>query len=272
MEPHQIKSFTKQYLSAYNCEICTEASAALTTRLSVEVDKELMNRPFYWMYVDKMGLSPQPATLTFSFDGSIPEGHVRAEYLFYGSPRFSKMLSAAQQPHPFVRLYEDTKVGENHIHSPSHSLPYLPYLGINYKVSYVCDQKKEELYTLGVNLHSGQLESEFYARIKDRKWSGKLPPYRHTITPQLTLLQGVGLLEQYIETHIQEQQHPWASEAQNWLEQELLQLERYYEGVSEDNEKHAEKSQRVRDAFRQYHPRIEVSIVNAGLFYLEIDQ
>ena len=46
---------------------------------------------------------------------------------------------------------------------------------------------------------------------------------------------------------------------------ELEQLEHFYpEGV-----KNEEKKQRIRETIWQYHPRVEVEVINAGLFYLD---
>ena len=40
----------------------------MTVQLTIELDKELMNRPFYWHYLEKTGGVPNPMKLTFITD------------------------------------------------------------------------------------------------------------------------------------------------------------------------------------------------------------
>ena len=110
MEPTQVESFAERYLTAFDCRILERAPNWIQTELSVEADQDLVHRPFYWMYVEKMGLTPQTTTLTWVFDGTDTPKGVGAELLSYGSPRFNQMLASAQKNGRFVRLYETPPV------------------------------------------------------------------------------------------------------------------------------------------------------------------
>lgn len=68
MQQAQISTFLKRFFQATNCPIIEEKNGYFTVQLTVEMDKELMNRPFYWHYLEKTGGTPNPMKLTFITD------------------------------------------------------------------------------------------------------------------------------------------------------------------------------------------------------------
>ncbi|MFC4078273.1 YqhG family protein [Salinithrix halophila] len=268
MEPSQVRSLTLRYLKSHDCEIIEDHPDYMESRLSVEADKDLIHRPFYWMYVEKMGFEPQPSTLLFTFKpGKAPPG-VRSEHLTCGSPRFNQMLHSARKNGRFIRLYEDSFRGAR----KADSRPYDPWLAVNYEVSSICDRKKDELLSLGIHLRTGEIIQEFHQRIQNKQWTPRLPDRRHTLPPLLTVPEAVGELEFWLQGWIEHQDLSWAVQAKKRLEEELAQLHAYYpEEWRMNDELHTEKKQRLRETVWQYHPRVEVEVVNAGLFYLDSD-
>lgn len=266
MDSSRVHTFAKRYFAANGCHIIESSPSYLQVQLSVKVDKELINRPFYWMYVEKMNLKPNPVTLTLvSNPEQAPEG-LRGELLSFGTPRFTQILQSAIAQGRFIRLYEEERsLGTK---SPSSSTPYFPWLAINFKVSYICDQKKDALLYLGLNLYDGSLLDPFYPQIKLRSWTPKLPAHRHIVQPKISVAEGVGKLEYYLQEYLEQQDLSWAAEARERLQQELSQLDQYYPDLNSlTEEQRTEKKQRIQEAFWQYHPRIEVEVINAGLFY-----
>lgn len=262
MEADRIRSFAERFLTAHGCRFVEKSPGHFVTQLSVEADKDLVNRPFYWMYVEKMGIEPRPSLLTFVFDPERLEEHDRGEFLTSGSPRFNLMLEAAKKRGRFVRLFEEKPAS---VKNPLSSRPYIPWLGVNFQISFVCDQKKDEICCLGINLHSGEIVQDFFRKMKMRRWTAKLPANRHTVQPQLTIVEGVGELERFLQDRIEGQDLSWAEQALKRMKMELKQLEHFYP----EGEKSAEKEQRIRETIWQYHPRVEVEVINAGLFYLD---
>ncbi|SMO39014.1 YqhG family protein [Melghirimyces algeriensis] len=267
MEPNQVKAFAERYLNAYNCQIIKQTPHQLTAKLSIEADQDLVHRPFYWMYVEKMGLPPQTITVNWAFEPEIKQENGEAELLSYGSPRFYQMLQSAQKHGRYVRLYEDSTIPAR---ARSSSKPYDPWLGINYRVSFICDMKKDEILCLGIHLRSGELVENFYPQIRNRKWTSRLPAHRHILPPLMTVPEAVGELEYNLQGYIEQQDLSWVKNAKEQLNQELQQLDAYYpEEWRMSDELHTEKKQRVQETIRQYHPKVEVEVVNAGLFYLD---
>lgn len=270
MDQKKVREFTERYLKLNDCHILESGPTYLLTQLSIHADKDLLNRPFYWMYVERMNLPPQPVRLSFVFD---PENHpeeIRGEHLFYGTPRFAKILQSAQKHGKFVRLYEEPR------YEPAYTdltKPYSPWLAVNYKVSYVCDQKRDRLCSLGINLNDGTIREGFYEVIKDRRWSNRLPAKRYTVEPRLQVVEAVGELEYYLEETIRREDLTWAEEAEKRLQSELERLDVFYpDEPSMPDEIRTEKKRRREEIVWQFHPRVEISVINAGLFYVDTPQ
>ncbi|RAL26599.1 YqhG family protein [Thermoflavimicrobium daqui] len=269
MDQQKVRSFTERYLQAYQCHLIESAPTHIKTQLSIKADKDLLNRPFYWMYVERMNLPPQPAQFCFIFDPEHRPAELRGEYLFFGSPRFSQMLNSAQKHGRFVRLYQQPLSKARNDFS---SKPYTPWLGINFKVSYICDQKKDRICYLGMNLRTGNIVEPFYPKINSFDWTSKLPPKRHLIEPRFHFAESVDELEYYLKEQIEQEDPTWAYEANKRLELELKQLDHYYPELGKrTEEQEKERSQRRREIIWQYQPRVEVQVINAGIFYMEAD-
>ncbi|SFJ32534.1 YqhG family protein [Thermoflavimicrobium dichotomicum] len=267
MDQQKVRSFTERYLKSYECHIIESAPTYLQTQLSIEADKDLLNRPFYWMYVERMNLPPQPARFCFIFDPENCPEDLRGEYLFFGSPRFAQMLQSAQKHGRFTRLYQQPSSRES---LSRVSKAYTPWLGMNFQVSYICDQKKDRITYLGINLCTGEIVEPFYPTIRSLGWTSKLPPKRHVTAPRLSFAEAVGELEYFLQEQIEGEDPTWAVEAKKRLEMELDTLAHYYpEQEQRTEEQEKERVQRQRELIWQYHPRIEVQLINGGLFYME---
>lgn len=58
MQQQEIHSYLLKYFQANDCEIIENNSGQLTVQLTIDLDKRLMNRPFYWTYIEKTGEPP----------------------------------------------------------------------------------------------------------------------------------------------------------------------------------------------------------------------
>lgn len=267
MNQQQIRSFTERYLSLHDCHILESGPTYLTTRLSIQADKDLLDRPFYWMYVERMKMEPQPITLSFIFDQANHPQEIKGEALFFGAPRFAKMLSSAQKHGRFTRLYQEAQDVRSFASS---SRSYTPWLGVNYRLSYICDQKKDRLIPIGINLIDGQIVSNFYQQAQAYRWRTRLPAHRHLLPTQLTISEAVGELEYHIQEQIQGEDLTWAQQAEERCQLELEQLDAFYpEPLTEAARR--DKKQRREEIIWQYYPRAELHVINAGLFYAETE-
>jgi hypothetical protein len=266
----QVRSFLERYFAAHQARYEETHPAYFTVELPVEVDKDLGNRPFYWTYVERLKLEPQPMYMTLVFDRSALPSGVNGEDIAFGSPRLQQFFASARRHGRYIRLYE-------------HTVPFAaadahtaltPWLGVNYKISFICDRKKDRLVSLGINLLHGQIEENFFDMLEVRSMLPVLPDYAYTMRPIFSVDSAVQRLEQYTQSLIEKEDKSWAEEARRRLAAELTQTEHFYaakkatgEEGEESSSKHREK--RLDELRWQYEPRIEVEMINSGLFYLQ---
>jgi len=64
----QIENFVMRYLEATDCHVVEKAEGHVTVKFSPEADKDLMNRSYYWNFVERTGAEPEPMSFSFIFD------------------------------------------------------------------------------------------------------------------------------------------------------------------------------------------------------------
>ncbi|ENH97452.1 hypothetical protein J416_05548 [Gracilibacillus halophilus YIM-C55.5] len=65
MEITNLFHFLKDFFEHQECHVSISDQHALSVQLTRELDEALMNRPFYWHYMDKIGRKGDPMTLEF---------------------------------------------------------------------------------------------------------------------------------------------------------------------------------------------------------------
>lgn len=268
MNQKEARDYVIRYLDAMQCDIVNSSPGHVQVRLSEKADRDLVNRPFYWSYVEKLGIEPQPVALSLIFDPEQSPPDVKGERVNPGSTRLQQIFQSACKHGRFVRLYEDSPLN---LINPRGSRPYVPWLGINYKIEWTCDQLRSEILSLGIQLLDGTIHDNFYAKISSLEWTPRLPIHRFLTNPQLTIEEAVSELEFYVQGYLDQVDESWAREAETRMQDELELLDQYYREkpsrVSEE-EFQDEYKRRVRETKWQFQPRVQVNVVNAGLFYM----
>ncbi|BDG46539.1 MULTISPECIES: YqhG family protein [Parageobacillus] len=259
MQQHEIQQFLERYFRANECDILEAGDGYIQVQLSVEMDKELMNRPFYWHYIEQTGGAPAPMQLTLITKQTEKTNSLQGERLHFGSPRLHQIFRSAQKRGSFIRLYEEAASSEQ-----SH-IPLHPWLGLNVKIAYQCDRKKDNMLSLGLHLISGTIIEQFHDRLQKLKLVPKIPDYCFTISPLIKPMSGIGRLERYIYKRISQDDHTWAEQAKKRWAEDLALLDHFYEGMEEKPECYYIEKEALEE---QYKPRIIVSVINGGLFYL----
>ncbi|WP_153123528.1 YqhG family protein [Peribacillus tepidiphilus] len=256
MQQREIHQFLLKYFQSNGCEILCNAPSYLIVQLTAELDKLLMNRPFYWHYLEKTGGTPNPMKLTLITDHeNVPEG-IQGEFIHFGSPRLHQIFQSTKNLASYIRLYENTM--------PSHN-PLFPWLSANIKVSFVCDRKKEMFFSLGVNLITGQIANHFHDKILALRVTPKIPDYSFTLSPLIMPKSGLRRLDRYVRLQLEEENHDWAIRAVERWENDLLLLEHFYGESDEKGESYETEKEALRE---QYEPKIKIAVINGGMFYL----
>lgn len=256
MQQHEIQHYLERYFTINGCDIIKNEDGYIETRLTVELDKLLMNRPFYWHYVEKTGKVGEPMTLTFLMKKL---ENKQGEFIHVGSPRLHQIFQTAKQTAAYIRLYEN-KEGQVTAY-----LPLVPWLMLNVKISYISDRKKDQLQSFGLQLITGQLVPNFLSQVTQLALTQKLPDYSFPLTPLIKPKSGLNRIKKHILNQIENDEFKWADEAKKRWEHDMRLLERFYENKEKteayENEKIALK--------KQYEPKINVEIINGGIVYLQ---
>lgn len=197
---------------------------------------------------------------------------VPREDLYFGSRRLNQLFDSSRQGGSYLCLFQEPEKRSSH---PLDSTAYSAWLGVNMKVEFACDMKREEFHSFGVSLATGQCIEQFHDRLLQFRMTPKLPPNVHTAKNALTLTKAAAIAEQTLERKLRNYDYSWAVAAEKRLNEELETINHYYEPLLESAEEEnkaqvTEQFERRQDEIRwQYEPRVTASAINCGIFYLQ---
>jgi hypothetical protein len=259
VQQQEIHEFLLKYFIANNCEIVENQPGYIAIQLTVEMDKELMNRPFYWHYLETTGGTPNPMKLTLITDTSKAPEDLKGDVVHFGSPRLHQIFESTTRLAGYIRLYEDTRA------YPPGQYSLFPWLSINVKVSYQCDRKKDVFNSIGLNLITGEIKEDFHRKVLRLPVTPKIPDFSFTLSPLIMPKSGLSRLDTFIRRTFEGDDHTWAEQAIRRWENDLELLEHFYEDDEEKSEIYFTEKEALRS---QYEPKINISVINGGLFYL----
>jgi hypothetical protein len=272
---NEIQKYVMRYLEATDCLISEKTTSHLTVRLSPQADKELMNRPYYWSFVENTAAQPQTMSMMLAFDDTVtpPDTRIPFDVLTYGSNRLEQIFKAVQSKGRFVQMYEDLGNFRGRERSLFHT-----WMVVNYKIEFICDMKRDELHSLGISLVTGKIVDDFYDRLNSLPLTPRMPENTVLERCRWSVTRAATHLEQYVEREIRNYDHTWAAEAKERLDDELARVDEYYAEYIESAEpEHREAiasqyEDRRREIFWQYNPRISIQVLNTGIFQLCVDK
>jgi Bacterial protein YqhG of unknown function len=259
MQQQEIHDFLLRYFQANNCELVDSSPSYMTVQLTEEMDKELMNRPFYWHYLEKTGGVPNPMKLTLITNQQQVPSDLKGENIHFGSPRLHQIFASSKKLAGYIRLYEKYQG------APGRQTPLLPWLCLNTKISYQCDRKRDVYQSIGLQLINGRMVTGFHERLLQIPLTPKIPDYAFTLSPIIMPKSGVTRIENLLRANLSEEDHTWAEEARQRWKKDLQLLEHFYKDVEEDAESYEIEKQALRE---QFEPKINISVINGGIFYL----
>lgn len=250
----EVHNYLRTFFNETNCEIIEESPHHLRVQLTADVDKRIMNRPFYWQYVESTKAEPNPLQVTFITDReNAPE--MLGEWIHYGSSRLHQIFNATKDLGAFVQMYEN-----------SEGASLFPWLGANFKVSYHTNQTKEMLFSLGINLIHGSVKSDFQDTLSELNLTSEMPNNVYCLPYIVSPMRAIERLETAIENYILNDDLSWVEEAKKRWEKEIEILDHFYEGIKEKPESYEIEKKALEE---RYQPRVHIEIVSGGLFYLK---
>lgn len=260
MYPRQIHQYIRQFFKENNCQVVQDTDCFIQVQLTIDMDKKIMNRPFYWNYVESTGGEPNPAQLTFITNPNELVEQVAGEIVHFGSPRLNQLFQVTKEQGAYIQMYEQAD------QMSATNTMLTPWLGANYKLTYCSDRTKEMLYSLGINLMTGAVVNGFQEMVRDANLEMTMSANTFHLPPTIQPLRALEKLDAVIDQLIQQDDHLWAEEAKKRERRDLRVLDYFYEGM-EDRPDHYEREKQAIE--ERYETKIKVEIINGGLFYLK---
>jgi hypothetical protein len=260
VQQHEIHQFLKRYFTANGCELVASSDGYINVQLTIELDKELMNRPFYWHYLEKTGGVPNPMRLSLITDSEKAPEDIKGEQIHFGSPRLHQISQSTKSLAGYIRLYEERashEVQQTALH---------PWLGLNIKISHQCDRRKDSIRSIGLNLINGSIHESFHDKLLKKSLTPKIPDFSFTLAPIIKPKSGIGRIQNYLLEELNAESDEWANLARNRWREDLALLDHFYEEQEEKPESYFLEKEALKE---QYEPKIFVEIINGGLFYLK---
>ncbi|HEY4602625.1 MAG TPA: YqhG family protein [Cerasibacillus sp.] len=253
----QLDHFFSTYFKAHQCDVHLKENGILKVQLTKEMDQALMNRPFYWHYMEKTGQTGEPMQLTIITDPSHPDQQP-GEWGHLGSPRLQQIIDHLKMNETHAKLY-------HHI-SPTTETPLYPWLVTNIKIIYQGKQTREELFSIGLNLINGMMQTNMMEALNTLSFQRTIPDFCFPLSPLIRLKSGYRRIENVLKQYINDQDHTWVKETLDMREHELSLLQHFYETGDEEHEALYKKEET--DIKNRLQPKIHVHVINGGLFYL----
>lgn len=263
MLPHQIHNYVNRFFRENNCQILDDQGHYMRIQLTIDMDKKIMNRPFYWQYVESTNAVPCPAQLTFITDVTKNKDAVLGEVIHYGSRRLDQLFQVTREQGSVVRMYERIQ------RTDGVTVVLTPWLGVNFKVTYSSDQTKETLYSLGMNLMTGKMIDGFQEFLNEVRLDATTSEHTFNLPYTIKPLRALGRMELTIMDLIGQDDHNWIEDVHKRWKKDRNVLEYFYEGVEERPDSYDVEKRAMEE---QYEPRIKIEIINGGLFYLKAMQ
>ena len=280
-----LEDYCKRYLQAVGARLLPSARGTLCTALPRDVDKELTDRPFYWMWVETMHETPPETVLFLTFRddveaSAIPEA-CKIERIHAGSYRMQRIVASARQRGAFAVAYQRAPIVS-------------PFVLMNVKVSYLSDRRLDRLESYLVDLRDYRIYHEAMSVLTETNLSDERPLETQILAVPMDFDQIFSLVKKTVQRTVALDDHTWSRDASQRLNRELRTLDDYYASLenttrnphsSETPEtpedidpvpetlvtsfsRAAERELRRAELVWRGEPRVEVRPLQVGLLYL----
>lgn len=278
--------FCDAYFSAVGATCIRQTPEYREYELPREVDKELTDRPYYWMWVEQTDQEVPPTVLRLAFtDAALQRENHRlreealakhshhelseldqmflhppvAELVTLGSFRLDRILSSVEARGRFGCAAVKSRLGQA-----------VPWLMVNALISYRCDSVEQTWHSLGVCLENGQVVPDFFTSIR------RLPLESVDAAPLLAVARvdvetALDHAKAQLHRLVDKRPESWAQMAWTRLGQEQQQLKTYYTSllpdlpVDEQVAIETEMETKIRQLQKRMAPRIEIDIRQLAL-------
>ncbi len=267
VQHNNLYDFCYRYFKHVGATILPSVTSTINVELPRDVDKELTDRPFYWMWIDAMNEMPPNTVLHLVFEGSDvqpkdPE-NPKPEMITPGCYRMQRILQSAKTRGMFAAAYEQAQILS----------PFALFIA---KISFISDLRQDFLESYAIDLRDFQIYGNVMDDLFQRDLRDERPTAAQVLPIAINMDQLFHIVNQCIELDVQARDHSWAKEARNRLNSELKRLDVYYDSVlatsNLDAEQiasyAAERELRKAEIIWRTEPKVEVRLTQMALIYL----
>lgn len=264
---YNLYDFCHSYFRNVGATLLPSEHGTLTVELPRDVDKELTDRPFYWMWVDAMNETPPNTVLHLVFEQNDvqqkdPESP-KPELITPGCYRMQRILQSTKTRGMFAAAYEQAQV-------------LSPFALFIVKISFISDLRQDFLESYAIDLRNFQIYGDVMEDLLDRDLQDDRPPNANILPIAINMDQLFHIIHQCIELDVCERDHTWAKDARNRLNTELKRLDAYYDSVLNTSSLDAaqiasytaERELRKAEILWRTEPKVEVRLTQLALVYL----
>src|SRR5690625_1235888 len=258
MNQDEIHHFLYSFFTKRKAKILNNEQGLLTVKLTEKLDQKLMNRPFYWQYVKKLGYEGDPMTITFISNKNRKEE--KGEWIHFGSPRLNQLFQMVIEDGAYAELYEQVNVQQSNI-------PLYPWHVCNFIVRYNGAYVNDELISVGILLTNGTMRFQWMDEIIDENFSDKVPHYCYKIPPIISIKRASDLIYQEIEQRISMKSKGFENKSLDLYEKEIELIDQLFQERDEHFDE-STKTNHKEQIYNRLYPEVKLLIINSGLFYL----
>lgn len=249
-----IEKLLTTFFKEKSCDVTKESKGIITVQLTEEMDKKLMNRPFYWQYVQSTGNKGVPMKLTFITERE--KNKETGEWIHFGSPRLHQIINEIKRSGKYTQLFQQINTKQ--------TMMLFPWLVLNIKISYQGQLLQEEVFSIGLQLINGSIYFNMMEQLRKIELSSTIANYCYTISPIIKLQSGFLRIEQLIDQYIQSKKHQWAIDSLQSMYEEIDMVNHFYK---EEDDKPF-KNKEIANIKKRLSPKIIYEVINGGIFYL----
>ncbi|MGP4072468.1 YqhG family protein [Piscibacillus sp. B03] len=257
MNQAEIHDFLVQFFYKRNATIEYNDTGILKVKLTEELDQRLMNRPFYWQYVKKLGYKGDPMSVTFISDEN--KKAEKGEWIHYGSPRLEQLFQVILEEGKYTELFEQTPTEERQ--------PLHPWFVCNLMVRYQGAYTHDEMVSVGVYLINGTMRFKMMDELLDEAFSKIIPDLSYKIPPIISSKRAVMMINEEIKHRIKEKSLSFAKQSEEIYQKEMdMTNQLFQEREEEDGELLKENIEK--QIYDRLYPKVHLKLINCGLFYI----
>lgn len=243
---NECQDFVDAYFGAVGATTLVKHAAYREYELPRDVDKELTDRPYYWMWVERTAQEVKPTVLRLAFSDEAAtreNSRLREKALaelekrnptdierMYFRPPTTELIQLGSFRLDRIMTSLDTRGRFACVKAKSTAATWIPWLIVNAVISYRCDLIEQAFHSIGCCLANGQLVDQFTDKIARIEMEHSTP-HELLKSTKLSIDQAFQRIRSHLEYTVSKRPLDWAATARDRFNHEIKQTRTYYASI-----------------------------------------